>query len=77
MIDLNSVSQNNLRFLRSIKETGPDGGQKFLAELVDEAKRKLVTASDMVLIHRLQGRAEAYEDLLRAIDESAKAINRT
>jgi hypothetical protein len=35
-------------------------------------KQKLVYANDMGTIHRLQGRAEAFEDLLKAIEESSK-----
>jgi len=48
---------------------------KLIAAHFEAAKQKLVREGDMVLIHRLQGRAEAYEDLLRAVDESAEALN--
>ena len=41
------------------------------------AKGRLVSATDMVTIHRLQGRAEAFEDLLKAIEESPKVVNRS
>jgi hypothetical protein len=41
------------------------------AEL-ETAKQKLVKAVDMVQVHRLQGRAEAFDDLLKAVEESPK-----
>jgi hypothetical protein len=44
---------------------------------VEKALQKLVNADDMVTIHRLQGRVEAFEDLLRAVEESPKVANRS
>jgi hypothetical protein len=46
-------------------------------ELTEVAKERLVHATDTVTIHRLQGRAEAFEDLLKAIEESPKVVNRS
>ena len=41
---------------------------------LEETKQKLVYANEIDIIHRLQGRAEAFEDLLKAIEESQKIV---
>lgn len=74
MINLNSIDLQQAKALNRLKEVGNDQLLILLRSQIDEAKSKLVSATDMVQIHRLQGRAEAYEDLLRAIEESAKVI---
>ena len=74
MINVNKLSDPTLKALTSIKEPG---NEKLLALLKDEfegAKQKLVHANETGTIHRLQGRAEAFEDLLKAIDESQKVV---
>ena len=75
MINLNSVDLRQAKALNRLQELGNDALLRLLEDQVAEAKSKLVTATDMVTIHRLQGRAEAYEDLLRAVKESAKVLN--
>jgi len=74
MINLNSIDLQQAKALNRLKELGNDQLLVLLRSQVDEAKSKLVSATDMVLIHRLQGRAEAFEDLLRAVEESAKVV---
>jgi len=77
MIDLNLCDRQQVRALLSIKETGNTALQKFLTDQAEDAKAKLVSANCVVTLHRLQGRAAAFHDLLRAIDESAKVATRS
>jgi histone H3/H4 len=77
MINLNSVDSQQAQALNRLQELGNDALLKLLQDQADEAKSKLVSATDMVQIHRLQGRVEAFEDLLRAVEESAKVLNRS
>jgi hypothetical protein len=77
MIDLNQCDSQHVNALLRVKETGDTSLQNLLGELVTMAKGRLVSATDMVTIHRLQGRAEAFEDLLKAIEESPKVVNRS
>ena len=77
MIDLNQCDSQHVNALLRVKETGDTSLQDLLGELVNMAKGRLVSATDMVTIHRLQGRAEAFEDLLKAIEESPKVVNRS
>lgn len=75
MIDLNSADPQSVRALARLKEPGGEALIRLLRTELDAAKQKLVYAGDMASIHRLQGRAEAFEDLLRAAEESAKVVN--
>ena len=77
MIDLNQCDSQRVNSLRRVKEAGDTSLQDLLGELVNMAKGRLVSATDMVTVHRLQGRAEAFEDLLKAIEESPKVLNRS
>mgnify|MGYP001319929784 FL=1 len=76
MIDLNLCDPQQAQALLQIKETGNDQLPSLLRAEVLTAKAKLVIATDMVSIHRLQGRAEAFEDLLKAIEDSPKVVKR-
>jgi hypothetical protein len=76
MIDLNLCDRQQAQALLQIKETGNDQLPSLLRAEAETAKAKLVTATDTVSIHRLQGRAEAFEDLLRAIEDSPKVVKR-
>ncbi len=76
MIDLNLCDPQQAQALLQIKETGNDQLPSLLRAEAETAKAKLVTATDTVSIHRLQGRAEAFEDLLRAIEDSPKVVKR-
>ena len=77
MIDLNLSNPQQVRALLTIKETGNTALREFFTDQAEDAKAKLVSATDTVTLHRLQGRAGAFHDLLRAIDESAKVANRS
>jgi|TARA_R110000823_G_scaffold231493_1_gene358172 hypothetical protein len=77
MIDLNLCNRQQIQALLRLKEDGNSALVPLLEELVEAAKARLVIATDMVNIHRLQGRAEAFEDFLRAIEESPKVTNRS
>ena len=70
MIDLNSADPQSVKALARLKESGGEALLKLLQTEMDVAKQKLVYAGDMGSIHRLQGRAEVYEDLLRAAKEA-------
>lgn len=74
MIDLNSADPQSVRALARLGEPGVEGVLRLLRSELEAAKQKLVYAGDTVSIHRLQGRAEAFEDLLRAAEESAKVV---
>ena len=76
MIDLNLCDRQQAQALLQIKETGNDQLPSLLRAEAETAKAKLVTATDTVSIHRLQGRAEAFEDLLTAIEDSPKVVKR-
>ncbi len=74
MINLNSISPQQAQALCRLKETGNDPLLSLLQDQLDEVKSKLTWVSDDGKIHRLQGRAQAYEDLLRAVEESPKVV---
>lgn len=74
MINLREVSRQELQALKRLREPGNDALVKLLQDQFEGAKSKLVHAGETVSIHRLQGRAEAFEDLLKAVEESADAL---
>jgi hypothetical protein len=76
MIDLNNADPQAVKALTRLREPGGEALLRLFAAELESAKQKLVRAGDMVLIHRLQGRAEAFEDLLKAVEESPKVENR-
>ena len=76
MINLNTVEKSVARAIASLREPHNQKYLEFIQSQVDETKAKLVKADDMVLIHRLQGRAEAFDDLLQAVDDAVRVINR-
>ena len=77
MIDLNLCDQQQINALLKIKETGNTALIALLEGQIDKAVSRLIQADDMALIHRLQGRCEAFKDLLKAIDDSPKVANRS
>ena len=77
MIDLNLTDRQQAKALLAIKETGNDQLLSLLRAEAQDAKTMLVVATDTVRIHRLQGRVEAFEDLLRAIENAHKVANRS
>lgn len=77
MIDLNLCDQQQVNALLRIKETGDKALLNLFEEEAEKAKARLVSATDMVSVHRLQGRAEAFEDLLAAVEDAPKVGNRS
>lgn len=77
MIDLNLCDQQQINALLKIKETGNTAFIALLEEQIEKAVSRLQQADDMVMIHRLQGRCEAFKDLLTAVKESHKVVNRS
>ena len=77
MIDLNLCDPQHVQALLRLKETGETALLGLFEAEAELAKARLVSATDTVTIHRLQGRAEAFEDLLKAIEESPKVANRS
>ena len=76
MIDLNLCDPQQAQALLQIKETGNDQLPSLLRAEAQDAKTMLVVATDTVRIHRLQGRVEAFEDLLKAIEDAPKVVKR-
>jgi len=72
MINVNSLSISEVSALNRLREPGVNKILTVLENELASTKQKLVYANDMGTIHRLQGRAEAFEDLLKAIEESSK-----
>jgi|TARA_B100001059_G_C17544067_1_gene431885 hypothetical protein len=72
MINVNSLSVSEVSALNRLREPGVNKILTVLENELASTKQKLVYANDMGTIHRLQGRAEAFEDLLKAIEESSK-----
>lgn len=72
MIDLNSADIQAIKGLLRLREPGNEALLRLIEAELETAKQKLVKAIDMVQVHRLQGRAEAFEDLLKAVEESPK-----
>ena len=67
MINVNSLSVSEVSALNRLREPGVNKILTVLENELASTKQKLVYANDMGTIHRLQGRAEAFEDLLKAI----------
>ena len=72
MINVNSLSVSEVSALNRLREPGVNKILTVLENELASTKQKLVYANDMGTIHRLQCRAEAFEDLLKAIEESSK-----
>jgi hypothetical protein len=77
MIDLNLCDPKHVKALLRLKETGEAALLGLFKAESELAKARLVSATDMVSVHRLQGRAEAFEDLLTSVEEAAKVANRS
>tara|TARA_R110000737_G_scaffold50142_2_gene71052 strand:+ start:47 stop:280 length:234 start_codon:yes stop_codon:yes gene_type:complete len=77
MIDLNLCDPKHVKALLRLKETGEAALLGLFKAESELAKARLVSATDMVSVHRLQGRAEAFEDLLTALEEAVKVANRS
>ena len=77
MIDLNLCDQQQINALLRIKEPGNSALIALLEGQIEKAVSRLTQADDMVTIHRLQGRCEAFKDLLKAIEDASKVVNRS
>ncbi len=76
MININNLDRQVLNALHGLA-TGPSQALlMLLASEVTGATDRLVQATDTVSIHRLQGRVEAYNDLLGAVKDAHKGLNR-
>jgi hypothetical protein len=74
MINVNKLDSSEILALNRLREPGIDKVLTILQGELEDTKQKLVYANEMGIIHRLQGRAEAFEDLLKAIEESKKVV---
>ena len=74
MINVNKLSSSEITALNRLREPGIDQVLNVLQYELESTKQKLVYANEMDIIHRLQGRAEALEDLLKAVEESQKVV---
>ena len=74
MINVNKLDSSEVSALNRLREPGIDKVITILQGELEDTKQKLVYANEMDIIHRLQGRAEAFEDLLKAIEESQKVV---
>jgi len=74
MINVNKLDSSEISALNRLREPGIDKVLTILQGELEDTKQKLVYANEMDIIHRLQGRAEAFEDLLKAIEESQKVV---
>jgi len=74
MINVNKLDSSEILALNRLREPGIDKVLTILQGELEDTKQKLVYANEMGIIHRLQGRAEAFEDLLKAIEESQKVV---
>tara|TARA_R110000751_G_scaffold236002_2_gene337337 strand:- start:314 stop:547 length:234 start_codon:yes stop_codon:yes gene_type:complete len=74
MINVNKLDSLEISALNRLREPGINKVITILQGELEETKQKLVYANEMGIIHRLQGRAEAFEDLLKAIEESQKVV---
>ena len=74
MINVNKLSSSEITALNRLREPGIDKILKVLQDELESTKQKLLYANEMDIIHRLQGRAEALEDLLKAVEESQKVV---
>ena len=74
MINVNKLDSSEISALNRLREPGINKVITILQGELEDTKQKLVYANEMDIIHRLQGRAEAFEDLLKAIEESQKVV---
>jgi|TARA_B110000977_G_scaffold201733_1_gene298140 hypothetical protein len=76
MIDLNNVEIQAITALTRLREPGNEAFLRLITAELESAKLKLIHATDMAQVHRLQGRAEAFVDLLDAVNDAPKVGNR-
>ena len=76
MININELSEQHVMALARLGDPQMVQVIEMLRHVNDETKASLVKAGDMVSVHRLQGRAEAYENLLRSIEDARRIVAR-
>ena len=76
MINVNKLELQEVTALNRLREPGLNRVITTFQGELEGAKQRLVHADETAYIHRLQGRAEAFEDLLKAIEESQKVLSR-
>lgn len=76
MIDLNNTDIQVVNALVRTREPANEALLRLFEAELESAKQKLIHATDMATVHRLQGRAEAFNDLLEAINDAPKVEQR-
>jgi len=62
----------HVKALARLREPGYEKLVEIFQLQLDEVKAQLVTADETARIHRLQGRAQAFDDLLQAVQDAVK-----
>jgi len=76
MINLNSMETAHVKALARLREPGYEKLLEVLQLQLEETKAQLVAADETARIHRLQGRAQAFDDLLKAVNDAVKVESR-
>jgi hypothetical protein len=76
MFNLNTLDVQEIRALARMLEPGNDKVLKIIGSLLDETKAALVSADETARIHRLQGRAQALQGFLDAVEAARKVESR-
>lgn len=76
MININAFEASEVRALAVLAGMNYETLRLLIKGFAQKAKDNLVTAGDTVSIHRLQGRAGAFEDLLKAAEDAAAVVTR-
>ena len=71
MVDLNELTPDQIRSLAALRQIGGEKIFGVIEVFVSDCQDQLVSADNMVRIHRLQGRVEAYRDLIQAAKDAA------
>lgn len=66
----------HVKALARLREPGYEKLLEVLQLQLEETKAQLVAADEMARIHRLQGRAQAFDDLLKAAADAVKVESR-
>jgi hypothetical protein len=69
-----TTDRQHVQALLTCKQVG--GLEALFQKLLDETKTSLVSADDMVRVHRLQGRAEVLKDFLEAMKDAPSVMER-
>lgn len=77
MLNANDLTPQAIRALSQVPQINDGQVITALEDALSSVRQKLVYAGDMVLIHRLQGKAQAIEELLQAIKDSTEVVRRS